>query len=85
MFQGTRRKNPDDEILRLFPNPLYTDSHVYYEEDLEQIGLGNALDDLPGDTRGALLAHATTLARIQPELAFHFLRKWRSLLQPLLT
>jgi len=81
MLQGTRRKNPDDEILRLFPNPLYTDSHVYYEEDLEQIGLGNALDDLPGETRGALLAHATTLARIQPALAFHFLRKWRSLLQ----
>ena len=77
----TNRKNLDNEILLLFPLPLYTSSRIYYEEDLEAIGLGNVLDGILQETRPLILEHAGTLARVQPELAFHFLLKFQDILE----
>ncbi len=71
----------EEEILSLFPIPLYTSSHIYFEEDLKEMGLVNVLDELMDDERDAILVHADTLARIKPELAFHFLLSFRQLLR----
>jgi len=46
MAYVTSRKNTNNEILLLFPIPFYTSSRIYYEEDLEQLGLDRVLDDL---------------------------------------
>lgn len=81
MAYVTSRKNPENEILLLFPIPFYTSAHIYYEEDLEQLGVDRVLDGLTEDTRHTILSHARTLANVQPELAFHFLLKFRRLLQ----
>ena len=81
MAYVTSRKNPNNEILLLFPIPFYTSSRIYYEEDLEQLGLDRVLDGVPEDLRHAILDHARTLANVQPELAFHFLLKFPQLLQ----
>ncbi len=75
------RKNLDNPVLLLFPIPLYTGSRVYYEEDLEALGLGKVLDGLEEEARRHILDHATTLANVQPELAFHFLLKFRHILK----
>ncbi len=75
------RKNKDDPILLLFPLPLYTSSHIYYEEDLEELGLHKVLQGLSEDMSGTVLDHAKTLANVQPELAFHFLLKFPELLR----
>ncbi|MFC1579370.1 nitric oxide reductase activation protein NorD [Thermodesulfobacteriota bacterium] len=77
----TERKNIDNEIFMLFPIPLYTSTRFYYEEDLEELGLGEVLDGLDRETRKSVFHYATTLARVQPELAFHFLLNYKSLLQ----
>ena len=81
MAYVTSRKNPDNEILLLFPIPLYTSSRIYYEEDLEQLGLDRVLDGFSREMRSTALDHARTLANVQPELAFHFLLKFPQLLQ----
>jgi len=81
MAYVTRRKNPNNEILLLFPIPFYTSSRIYYEEDLEQLGLDRLLDGVTEELRRAILDHARTLANVQPELAFHFLLKFPRLLQ----
>jgi len=77
----TNTQNTQNEILSLFPNPLYTATRIYYREDLEEMGLGRSLDDVPLETGRVVLMHAKTLARIQPELAFHFLLKFPKLLR----
>jgi len=46
MAYVTSRKNTNNEILLLFPIPFYTSSRIYYEEDLEQLGLDRVLDDV---------------------------------------
>src|SRR5512136_594926 len=81
MAYVTSRKNTNNEILLLFPIPFYTSSRIYYEEDLEQLGLDRVLDGVTEDLRRTLLDHARTLANVQPELAFHFLLKFPQLLQ----
>jgi nitric oxide reductase NorD protein len=81
MAYVTSRKNVDNEVLLLFPIPLYTGSKIYYEEDLEALGLGKVLDGLEEEMRSHVLKHARTLARVQPELAFHFLLKFQNLLK----
>ena len=81
MAYVTSRKNPNNEILLLFPIPFYTSSRIYYEEDLEQLGLDRVLDGVTEDLRRTILDHARTLANVQPELAFHFLLKFPRLLQ----
>jgi len=83
MAYVTSRKNPNNEILVLFPIPFYTSSRIYYEEDLEQLGLDRVLDGVADDLRRTLLDHARTLANVQPELAFHFLFKFPQLLNSL--
>jgi nitric oxide reductase NorD protein len=83
MAYVTSRKNPDNEILLLFPIPFYTSSRIYYEEDLVQLGLDRVLDNLTEEMRRTILDHAGTLANVQPELAFHFLLKFPQLLQSL--
>ena len=75
------RKNKDNPILLLFPLPFYTGHRIYYEEDLEEMGLHKALDGLSEEMHQAILDHARTLANVQPELAFHFLLKFPELLQ----
>jgi nitric oxide reductase NorD protein len=75
------RKNKDNPVLLLFPLPLYTSNRIYYEEDLEEAGLDKVLDGLSKDMSQTILDHATTLANVQPELAFHFLLKFPELLQ----
>lgn len=75
------RKNKDNPVLLLFPLPLYTSHRVYYEEDLEELGLGKILDGLSEERRRTILDHAGTLANVQPELALHFLLKFPELLQ----
>jgi nitric oxide reductase NorD protein len=75
------RKNKDNPVLLLFPLPFYTSHRIYYEEDLEEVGLHRVLDDLSEDMHHAILDHARTLANVQPELAFHFLLKFNELLQ----
>jgi nitric oxide reductase NorD protein len=79
------RKNKDNPVLLLFPLPLYTSHRIYYEEDLEELGLDKVLDGLHEDMRGTLLAHARTLANVQPELALHFLLKFPELLKRIKT
>jgi nitric oxide reductase NorD protein len=83
MAYVTSRKNLDNDVLLLFPIPFYTSSRIYYEEDLEQLGLDRILDGVPEDLRRTLLHHARTLANVQPELAFHFLLKFPQLLKSL--
>jgi nitric oxide reductase NorD protein len=83
MAYVTSRKHPDNDVLVLFPIPFYTSSRIYYEEDLEQLGLDRVLDGIPEDLRRTILDHARTLANVQPELAFHFLLKFPQLLQSL--
>lgn len=75
------RKNLDNEILLLLPIPLHTGSRVYYEEDLEEMGLGRVLDGYPAALRASILEQTGILARIRPELAFHFLLNFPRLLQ----
>ena len=79
----TQRKNVENEILLLIPLPLYTRSRVYYEEDLEEMGLGKVLDGYPEEERQSILHHTEILSSVRPELAFHFLRNFPSLLQHL--
>lgn len=74
------RRYPDNEILSLFPFPLYTGSHIYYEDDLIEMGLVKVLDGYPEDTRRIILGHAKTLGAIKAELAFHFLKKCHNLM-----
>jgi nitric oxide reductase NorD protein len=81
MAYVTSRKNVDNEILLLFPIPFYTSSRIYYEEDLEQLGLDRVLDGVAEELRRTILGHARTLANVQPELAFHFLLNYPQLLQ----
>ena len=81
MAYVTSRKNPNNEILVLFPIPFYTSSRIYYEEDLEQLGLDRVLDGVTEDLGHKILDHARTLAGVQPELAFHFLLKFPQLLK----
>jgi nitric oxide reductase NorD protein len=81
MAYVTKRKNSDNEVLLLLPVPLYTGSRIYYEEDLEALGLGTVLDGLEDEMRRSILEHARTLARVQPELAFHFLLKFQHILK----
>jgi len=81
MAYVTSRKNPNNEILALFPIPFYTSSRIYYEEDLEQLGLNRVLDGVTEDLRRAVFGHARTLANVQPELTFHFLIEFPQLLQ----
>jgi nitric oxide reductase NorD protein len=81
MAYVTKRKNSDNEVLLLLPIPLYTGSRIYYEEDLEALGLGTVLDGLEEEMRRSILEHARTLARVQPELAFHFLLKFQHILK----
>jgi nitric oxide reductase NorD protein len=75
MAYVTSRKNLDNEVLLLFPIPLYTSSRIYYEEDLEALGLGKVLDGLEEEMRRNLLEHGRTLA------TFHFLLKFPHLLE----
>jgi hypothetical protein len=77
----TARKHPENEILRLFPLPLYTHNRILDEEDLLEMGLGEILDDLPENARKEIMDHAKALAAIQPELAFHFLLRHRRLME----
>lgn len=77
----TARKHPENEILRLFPIPLYTHHRILDEEDLLEMGLGEILDDLPPNGRKDILDPARNLAAIQPELAFHFLLRHRALME----
>jgi nitric oxide reductase NorD protein len=77
----TARKHPENEILRLFPIPLYTHSRILDEEDLLEMGLGEILDDLPDDVRKDIMDHVKALSAIQPELAFHFLLRHRRLME----
>ena len=81
MAYVTSRKNPNNEILLLFSIPFYTSSRIYYEEDLEQLGLDRVLDGVAPDLRRTILDHARTLSNVQPELAFHFLLTFPQLLQ----
>jgi nitric oxide reductase NorD protein len=81
MAYVTDRKNLDNEVLLLFPIPLYTSSRIYYEEDLEDLGIGKVLDGLEEEVRSSILKQAKTLGRVQPELAFHFLLKFQHLLK----
>jgi nitric oxide reductase NorD protein len=76
----TERKHPNHEILSLFPFPLYTGSHIYYEDDLIEMGLVKVLDGYPEEVRRVILGHAKTLSSIKAELAFHFLFKFHDLL-----
>ena len=75
------RKNPDNPILALFPLPFYTSHRIYYEEDLEEVGLHKVLEGLSEEMHRVILDHAKTLAAVQPELAFHFLLKFPELLR----
>jgi nitric oxide reductase NorD protein len=75
------RKNKDNPILLLFPLPFYTSHRIYYEEDLEEVGIHRVLDGLSDEMHKAILDHARTLGNVQPELAFHFLLKFPELLQ----
>jgi len=75
------RKNKDNPVLLLFPLPLYTSHRIYYEEDLVEIGIDSVLDGLSEDMSRTILDHARTLANVQPELAFHFLQKFPSLME----
>jgi nitric oxide reductase NorD protein len=77
----TKRKHPQSEILSLLPIPLYVQSNVYYEEDLEEMGLDRVLDGLSEERRHTVLEHARRLALIQPELAFHFLSTFPEILR----
>jgi nitric oxide reductase NorD protein len=77
----TARRHPENEILRLFPIPLYTHHRILDEEDLLEMGLGEILDDLPDDARKDIMDLAKALAAIQPELAFHFLLRHRRLME----
>ena len=74
------RRHPNNEILSLFPFPLYTGSHIYYEDDLIEMGLTKVLDGYPEDVRRTILGHAKTLSSIKAELAFHFLFKCHDLM-----
>ena len=76
----TERKYPDNEILSIFPFPLFTGSRIYYEDDLIELGLVRVLDGYPEEVRRIILEHARTLSSIKAELAFHFLSKLRDLL-----
>ena len=69
-----------DEILSLFPVPLYTGSRIYFEGDLEEEGVTEVLKGLPQDTSKTVLEHARTLASLKPELALHFLWNVRQML-----
>ncbi|MEJ2724122.1 MAG: hypothetical protein P8175_05645, partial [Deltaproteobacteria bacterium] len=75
------RKNTDNPVLLLFPLPLYTNSRIYYEEDLEELGIGRVLDDVDEDLGRTVLNQAKTLASVQPELAFHFLLRFTEILK----
>jgi nitric oxide reductase NorD protein len=75
------RKNKSNPILLLFPLPLYTSCRIYYEEDLEELGIDKVLDGLSEEMSRTILDHARTLANVQPELAFHFLLKFPELLR----
>jgi nitric oxide reductase NorD protein len=77
----TARTHPENEILRLFPIPLYTHNRILDEEDLLEMGLGEILDDLPDDARKETMDQAKALSAIQPELAFHFLLRHRQLME----
>jgi nitric oxide reductase NorD protein len=83
MAYVTKRKNLDDEILLLLPLPLYTRSRIYYEEDLEEMGLGRVLDGYGEEERQSVLHQAAILSSVQPELAFHFLRNFQALFEHL--
>jgi nitric oxide reductase NorD protein len=77
----TKRNSPQNRILSLFPLPLYTHSGIYYEEDLEELGLEKALEPFPRETAEELIEQARKLASIQPELAFHFFMNLPRLLE----
>jgi nitric oxide reductase NorD protein len=77
----TARKHPENEILGLFPIPLYTQNRILDEEDLLEMGIGESLDDLPDDARKDIMENAKAMAAIQPELAFHFLLRHRRLME----
>ena len=81
MAYVTNRKNLDNEVLLLFPLPFYTNSRIYYEEDLEATGVGNVLDGVSLETRPLIMDHARTLSRVQPELAFHFLLRLQDIMK----
>ena len=79
-FMGKTR-NRAQEILALFPTPFYTTSKIYFEGDLEEMGTDQILHGLSESVQDQILAHATTLARIKPELAFNFLNISKQLLE----
>jgi len=76
-----REKIIKEEILSFFPNPFYSSTHIYFYEDLEEIGLLNVLDDIPHDLANIILDHARTLSKIKPELSFHFLFQFKKILE----
>jgi nitric oxide reductase NorD protein len=71
----------EEEIVSLFPVPLYTGTHIYFEDDLAELGLGTPLGALSAEKREVALGAARTLASIRPELAFHFLQEAHGLLE----
>jgi nitric oxide reductase NorD protein len=81
MAYVSKRKNVENEVLLLLPVPLYTSSRIYYEEDLEEMGIGRVLDDQPEQVRIAVLHHAGILSSVRAELAFHFLQVFPKLLE----
>lgn len=69
------------EVLSLFPSTLYTDRGIYFEDDLKEAGLANALESAPRETAQLIYDSARTLSSVKPELAFHFLRNAPELLE----
>jgi len=64
----------------LLPSPLYTGQGIYFQEDLEEAGLAQALEQNPFEIAQMIFQNAKMLASIKPELAFHFLRSASDLL-----
>jgi len=81
MGEVFRKRSFKGEIFSLFPTPFYTSSRIYFDEDLEETGLGGVLDGISEEKARIILDHARNLSSIKPELAFYFLFHHSWLLQ----
>ena len=70
-------------IYALFTLPLYTSTGVYREEDLDALGIGEALDDYSEREATKVISNARRLAATKPELALHFFRVLSRLHDPI--
>jgi nitric oxide reductase NorD protein len=77
MKAGRKSEPHERDILDLFPTPFYTSTGLYFEEDLQEMGLGDVLEEFPPSLKEKIWRHAVTLARTQSELGLRFLMKSR--------